>query len=361
MNAALVNSFSNVDLLNNKGLKMIYKNIEFHNVIELYRRDEFSGLQLQRTPVKIQKHLSERGRWNSQMLPNSEIRFITDAENIRLFISTLQGDASLLVYNGDILNSEHYLTPGKTHCIHVKPNEKFKTLDRKAFNGSRFSPNVWRFYSSGLFLMFHQLETFGHSVRPPEIEEKPKMRWLAYGSSITMGTGASRPDLSYVNQTARRLGVDVFNMGQGGACMCEPELADFFAERHDWDFATLEIGVNMLTKYSLEEFSKRATYMFETLVKKHPDKPIIVITPFLNFHHMSLEETLAKKRQAEYTQFLNKMVLSSKSLNAHVIDGRDILTDFTGLCADLIHPHDIGTISMSENLCNKLKPIILGI
>ena len=47
---------------------MIYQNIEFHNVVELSKRENFSGLQLQRIPVKIQKHLSERGRWNSQKI-----------------------------------------------------------------------------------------------------------------------------------------------------------------------------------------------------------------------------------------------------------------------------------------------------
>jgi hypothetical protein len=67
-----------------------------------------------------------------------------------------------------------------------------------------------------------------------------------------MGTGASMHHNCYVQQTAGILGVDVLNMGQGGACMCEPELADFFANLEGWDFAPL-VNVGSPDAYSCYE------------------------------------------------------------------------------------------------------------
>lgn len=336
---------------------MIYKGIEFHNVVEMSKRENFSGLQLHRVPRKIHNHLSERGRWNVQMLSGVEIRCVTDADYLRLFISTMQGDAPLMVYQGEFLNSKHYITPGQIHCINVNPNPRLKMVKPEVLNGRRFTPNVWRFMSSGFFLMFHELETFGHKVRPPNESEKPKTRWLAYGSSISEGCGATGPHLGYVQQTAWRLGVDVYNMSQGGACMCEPKLTDFFATRGDWDFATLEIGGNMLDFFTTEAFAKRATYMVNTILKKNPGKPVVVITPYPSLHHYMREENLITRRMREYTAFLRKFVKDSGNKNLHLIEGFDILTDFCGLNIDLVHPFDTGMTLMGENLANKLREI----
>jgi lysophospholipase L1-like esterase len=336
---------------------MIHKNLEFHNVVELTKRENFSGLQLQRIPAAIHKHLYERGRWNAQMTCGTEIRCVTDSDNLRLFISTLEGDTDLWVYQGDFFHSKHYITPGKIHCIHVNPVPRLKAVKPEALAGRRFSPNVWRFAMSGLFSMFHELEAFGHDVRPPNADEKPKARWLSYGSSITAGTGSTSPHLSYVQQTAWRLEVDVLNMGQGGACMCEPQLADFYASRDDWDFATLEIGVNMINSFTTEQFMNRATYLINTMLEKNPGKPVIVITPYPNSNHYALEETLASKRQREYAAFLKDFVASSDNESLLLIDGFDILTDFCGLSVDLIHPFDTGTTQIAENLTRKLQDL----
>lgn len=337
---------------------MIYQNIEFHNVVELEQKEHFSGLQMHRIPVDIHKYLTERGRWNAQMSPGSEIRCVTDSENIRLFISTLQGDGPVLVFQGDFFHSSHHVTPGKIHCIHVEPKPKFDNLHNDVKKGRRFPANVWRFMLTGFFPFFHQLETFHHDVRPPNNDEKPAQKWLAYGSSITAGAGALMPHSCYVQQAAWRLGVDVLNLAQGGACFCEPQLADFFAERGDWDFATLEIGVNMLATVPIEKFAERASYFVNTICNKNPDKKVILITPFTNNHHYAKEETIYSTRQVEYTNFLNEFVTQSTHANLHVINGREILTDFSGLTADLIHPFDTGMTQMGQNLAEKLKPLI---
>ena len=34
-------------------------------------------------------------------------------------------------------------------------------------------------------MVFHGIDAFGADIRPPRADEKPALRWLAYGSSIT--------------------------------------------------------------------------------------------------------------------------------------------------------------------------------
>ena len=338
---------------------MIHKDIEFHNVVELEERVGIPGLQLQRMPMQARRGMSQRGRWNAQMTPGSEIRFSTDAGKIRLFLSSLEGDAYVYVYQGDLYHSRHYLTPGKIHCLHLEPAENIGRCAAGKLK-SRFSPNVWRVSLPGLFALFNGLETFGHSCQPPLQGEKPQTTWLAYGSSITMGTGASMHHNCYVEQTARRLGVDVMNMGQGGACMCEPELADFFASLDNWSFATLEIGINMMDRYSVGEFGERASAFVSKIVSAKPARPVIIITPFLNSYHSrdGADDDPVCRRQREYTKFLCDFVGMSKFKKLFLIDGCEMLQDASGLCADLVHPFDTGMAQIAENLSPAITKIL---
>ncbi len=338
---------------------MIYQNIEFHNVVEMEKRDAASGgLQLHRIPKKIRETLNPRARWNSQAAPGTEIRFMTEADHIRLFISALEGDGELLVFRGDILVERKHITPGKVHCIHVTPPARFNEVDKKIFANGRFSEKVWRFMTTAYHPVFYELETYGHPVRPPAPDEKPKLKWLAYGTSITAGSGATSPTLAYPQIAAYRLGVDVLNMAMGGACMCEKSLSDFFAEKLEWDFATLEIVVNMRDHFTPAECGERAEYLIKRLVDENPGKPVVIITPFINFADYALEPSRSSKVQREYEKILNELYEKNKHNSVYMIEGREIINDLWGFNADLIHPGNYGNIKIAENLSNYLHPII---
>ncbi len=330
---------------------MIAHDIEFHNVVEREQMSGLCGWRLRRSPASACRTMSPRGRWNSQMSCGVELRFVTDAQEIRLFLSTLEGDATVMVFQGDLYHSSHYLAPGGPRCLHLKPSEAIADLPEALLQG-RFSPKVWRVLLPGLFPVFHHLETFGWDVRSPEENEKPSVRWLAYGSSITAGTGATAPHLNYVQQTATHLGVDALNLGQGGACLCEPELAEHFATRGDWNFATLEIGVNMLASFSPTEFEQRAAYLAATLINPNPGKPVVLVTPFLNSHHLRSGEMMEK--QNAFTQILKD---TAANQGCPLLDGCSLLQHVPGLGADGIHPFDSGMAEIARNLADGLLGI----
>lgn len=338
---------------------IIHNNIEFHNVVELEPRNvAHGGVQLQRIPKTVRNQLNARGRWNSQCCIGSELRFVSDASHVRVFISALEGDELLLVFCGDILHAKHYITPGKVHCIHLETPSRFADIKPGTFSGMRFAPQVWRIMTAGYSAVFHEIETFGHDWRPPLPEEKPQLRWLAYGSSITAGSGTSTPDLSYPQLAARLLGVDVYNLAMGGACYCEPELADFMAVEAKWDFATLEIGVNMRDTFSPTAFKKRATYMLETMLRANPGKPIVLISPFVNFSNNQQTPTDAYVNQLAYEKILTQLEHKHRAENVHLFDGRKLLGQFNGFNSDLIHPADFGHNCIAHSLVIGLKPII---
>lgn len=343
---------------------MIYENMEFHNVMELQKLEGIPGLRLQRFPKEIRENLGFKehlnGRIVSQPSTGCEIRFLTDSKVIHIYLSALTHDGTVLVYNGNFFHSMHILKAGVMTTLVLEENDLFDTMNPEALENFSFSHKVWRIcMSRGFSAFYHGIDTFGASIRPPKPNEKPKLRWLAYGSSITYGINSTTHNNSYIEQTARRLGVDVINNGLSGACLCEDFLADYLANRQDWDFATLELGVNMRTRLNREQFETRTRYFIKKFVEMNPDKPVIIITIYPNraIYLKNKDDDLYIK-DSEFNKILNDIYKEYNHKNLYILQGNSILTDFSGLCSDLLHPSDYGHTIMGENLARELSNIV---
>lgn len=342
---------------------MIHNNLEFHNVVEIEPPDSL----LRRFPAAIRNTLSPLGRMVAQDAAGCEIRFVTDSTHLRVSLSAMpsplgpyeQHAQDLTVFNGPFFHSVHRIaTSGVSHIqipdIGAVQKLKYAALAPERRHGCGFSVDVWRLCLGRYTAGFHGLETYGFPVRPPQPAEVPRQKWLAYGSSITNGASPTGHHLSYLYHAARALGVDVFNQGLSGACHCEPAVADYFAARTDWDFATLELGVNMRGSFTAAEFRTRTTYLIQQLAQT--GKPVVLITIYPN------SETGTPSpngiAEAEFGTILRDLVRQINRTNLHLIDGAEILTDFTNLTRDLIHPSDYGHIQMGLNLAMTLKRIL---
>jgi lysophospholipase L1-like esterase len=342
---------------------MNVNNLEFVNVAELETIPHLSGIRLQRFPASVRHQLgyqaSEKGRLVAERSVGCEIRFVTDAKHIRMTLSSVEGDGMVLVYKGDFFHSKHQLNKGMMTTIDCEEPERFNWVDVEHLKGKRFSNNVWRFvFGKDSLITFYHLNSFGHVIRKPNASEKPSYTLLSYGSSITSGSGAVLYSNAYIYQTAERLNLNVINKGMSGTCFLEPVMADYLAEL-DFDIATLEIGVNVRGKYTKEEFAKRANYLVDTLIKNHPNKPIVLIGLFPNYSSHALDKNqMAVQNMIVYPQILKEIVEAKNDSYLHYIDGNAILTDFSYLTSDLIHPSDYGHIRMGEELSLRLRPII---
>ena len=269
---------------------MIDNQIYFHNVASLEPAKGTLGVILQRFPKLVRDSLGtdevQRGRYVANYSTGCEMRFVTASDMIRITLSAPMEGGNIIVYNGDFVHSIHYLPQGGVHTLHLEKNERFHQVDWDSIHKGRFSHEVWRvavsrhhIASAGFTVVFHDLETFGHGHRPPHVNEMPSLQWIAYGSSITHGSGATMHHNAYVQHAARRLGVDVMNKGMGGSCFCEATMSEFLIQSQ-WDIATLELGVNMRELFTTEEFRARAFYLVDQMSRS--GKPVFLITIYPN-------------------------------------------------------------------------------
>ena len=340
---------------------MIESNVEFHNITELQNDSYMQGVVLQRFPEAVRSSLGGkaqfRGRMISQVATGAEIRFVTEGSMVGLTITMLDQDGYIHVYQGEYKHSVHYLNKGMTSTLHLDASPGFELIEAGKLNTGRFSPKVWRVMFGRNKVLFNGIDAYGYSLRPPKPDEVPSVKWLAYGSSITMGVGSHMQPLNYIQSAAARLGVDVYNNGLSGACLCEHAMGHFLAERDDWDIATLELGVNMRALYTPAEFEQLAGKLIETIVTKNPNKKVAVVTIFPNWQTWPVDHEKGDTDRA-YNRILHNICDRMNAPNLYVIEGHEILKKPYWLSNDLVHPSDHGHIAMGEQIAAKLAKIL---
>lgn len=332
------------------------KGILFHNVMELEEGSMPNGVSLHRFPRQVRHSLGERGKFISRESSGCELRFVTTASQVWVTLSALENDGDLVVYKGGYFHSRIRLQAGAIHTLRLEEPARWGNVSRGGAHSSGFAPEVWRMMAGRFNLVLFGIDTFGHPIRPPHPDEMPKFKWLAYGSSITHGL--ANQQMSYVHQTARRLGIDVYNLGMSGSCACEKEMADAIAARQDWDLATFELGVNMRDHFTPDEFRERSAYLLHAVLKHHPDKPVALITIFPNYATRPLEATKASDNEKRFNEILREHVREINHPHLHLLEGDAILRDFSTLSCDLIHPGEMGHTLMAQNLSDRLKIIL---
>ncbi|VGO16214.1 hypothetical protein PDESU_04805 [Pontiella desulfatans] len=341
----------------------VFEQIEFYNISELEPMAS-GGYRLQRLPAEVHNGLGipayRRGRRLARRLSGAELRFVVDNPFVSLTLMALDEDTHVLVYRGDYAVARHELKAGVATTLQLEDPPFFAAVEPESLRCGRFAPQVWR-------VLFHQdaqaaflgCETFGASIRPPQRDEVPALRWLAYGSSITYGADALHATNAYVQQAARRLGVDVLNLGLPGSCLVEPVMIDYLAGRDDADLITCELGVNMAAWFGPEEFEERVRNLLTTLADRDPERPVAALNIYPNRYDVFLDRSDTETvRTPEFNRIVPQVVKALARPNLHFIDGRQVLSDFDGMSADLLHPADEGHIRMGENLAELLKPYL---
>ena len=338
---------------------MIFQNMEFHNVECLEER--LGGYMLQRFPEEVRFGLGyqdhDRGRMFSQMPVGCEIRFVTDAHFFRISLASYEKDNRIFVFRGNFLQSVLDLPAGKISSFHIEEPAGWSNIETEAFRGHRFSSQVWRIVmDKESSVLFYGADFVGHPVRPPQKEEVPTKEWMAYGSSITFGGDAHLGINAYAMRTARLLDLDLYNKSIAGSCFCDVSVVEYLAKKApQMDLVTCELGINMLRRFPEEVFKERTYHLIGRLREAAPETKIAVITPFTaGAAYQKDESNEGRTRYYAFTDILKAYPDPAVT----VWDGREILKDFSGLSADLVHPSDEGHAMMAMELANKIKKII---
>jgi hypothetical protein len=231
--------------------------VQLHNLDGFEPSPDGKGVSVYRLPAEVREHLSEAGARIMVFSQSGEIRFVLK-EGARLEDVTIRlksnRNTSIMFYRGDELcgnttliakkGVEPYIPPslvGKTSTpqypdkaceIDLKPAQL--KLPAKAAEGmegpkpaKRFPEQLCRVVLNGGVITLTGIEG---DIRPPKPEELPPVL-VSYGTSISMGAAASKPELSFTALTAAALGYSLRNLGCSGSAFCEPEMADYLAKQ----------------------------------------------------------------------------------------------------------------------------------
>lgn len=341
---------------------MIYKNALLHNVAELVPQESGTGARIQRVPELVRRQLEEPAAARTQNPDGCEIRFVLDGPEAAITLSAAELGTTARLFFGPFDARQEWEIRSEPTTIRVTmppdQRERMAALPERRAADLPFSPAVCRvvFYQRGIVLL-HDVQG---NIRPPTAQELPNRTILGYGTSITHGAAATQYHLTWLAQTAWRLGTDVVNLGVGGACRAEPAFGDYIAQRTDWHLAILSLSVNMIgAGFSIGEFRERTGYLIRRVAEAHPEKPVLCVSiyPYFGDFQPKLQPT-AKATPNEFREALRSVVAKLGLDNLHYVDGPSILTDIGGLTADMIHPSDLGMITMGENMARRISPLL---
>ncbi|MDF2927023.1 MAG: hypothetical protein K0R57_5937 [Paenibacillaceae bacterium] len=336
---------------------MRWGQVELHNVEESLELPGKPGVLLQRLPESVRVQLNEGARNATRRAAGVEIRFVNEGDGAAVVsLASYQFPSKVYVYAGSHYVAEYQVGEEPVEIEAVYPSPGFTPWVIPEQSREGFAPKVWRLIPHGGEV--HLLDVRGDGIRPPHQGETPELTYLAYGTSITYGASALTPDLSYIRQAAGRLGLDVLNLGMPGAAHCEAALADHIAGRKDWDIASLCMSINMLNQsVPADEFREKASYMAMTVASRNPGKPVVCISLFPSFADLG-HVWPGRNPQAtpdEYREVLRSIVAGSGLSNLHYVDGRALLTSYSGLSHDLLHPGNNGMIEIGERLADYIR------
>ena len=175
-----------------------------------------------------------------------------------------------------------------------------------------------------------------------------------YGTSITQGGCASRSGMSYQAMLGRTLNIDFVNLGFSGNGKGELVVAQAVAEIDAAAFV-LDFAQNNGTLESL-----KAVYdpFLGALREKHPNTPILAITPIANAREQLDPDSQTESMRVHIREMVSRRI-GAGDLKLQIIEGTDLLgPDRLDGLVDGTHPNDLGFQWMAEGIAPRLAKIL---
>ena len=191
----------------------------------------------------------------------------------------------------------------------------------------------------------------GASVTP--LESPYKHRVIVFGSSVTHGASASRPGMTYPARMSRMTGIEFVNLGYSGNCMLQSEFARLLAET-DADAFLFDAFSNPSPKMIRE----RLDAFVATLVKAHPDKPLIFMQT--HWHTAGNLDQEAAKFHRERIDTADGMMrrLAKQYDNVYFLDGEWFFGRDAEGTIDCDHGSDLGYDRMISERLPRIRKIL---
>lgn len=317
---------------------MIFDNIQFHNVEELQPHEK--GYRMWRLPKWVRDNINEKAsKFSSGYATGVELRFKMKSDTATLFLAAENMTEAPVAYiyygsiQGGWADSTRVILPQKTAVEIRKPNnmEVLKQISKE--QNLPFDPEVVR-----VVLPYGTIYYIGMEgeVEPPTKEELPKQTYLAYGSSITHGSLALGTPHTYPFRLSQKLGCDYLNLGFAGSAHMEKVMAEYIVSRKDWDFATVEMGINMLGM-DMELFEKNIDEF--TRILSEDARPVFA-TSIYGYSDPTTQEDGRKKRAIVEKYAKDRLIFT---------EGLEFLDNPAYIAQDMVHPSLEGIESIGNN------------
>lgn len=337
---------------------MLFENTELHNIRAMVALPGGS-FRLSRIPEDLRLKMNAAAQNAAFYTCGCEIRFNLLQEPAKIVLRRAPGNGVPVdpagvaevwfgPFEGDWTICPRSIGPEPT-TLTINPPANMDQLRKYAqANNLAFDPALVR-----VILPYDwstELVEIEGEVEPPRGEQTPARTLLAYGSSITHGGGAVRPTESYAMLTANRLGMDLINLGFAGSAHMEAEMARFIAQEIDWDLATLEMGINVIGSWSVEQFRERVQDFVREIATAHPERWVFCIDLFTCVHDLKNDSLIDA-----YRRVVKETVEDLALPRLAYINGRSLLTSAVGLTSDLVHPSSAGMQEISTGLVEAIR------
>ncbi|UFU02648.1 GDSL-type esterase/lipase family protein [Ruania suaedae] len=189
----------------------------------------------------------------------------------------------------------------------------------------------------------------------------PRLRWTAYGSSITQCTAAAGPSETWPAIVSQRLGWDLTCLGFGGQCHLDP-IAEHAIAQTPAEVISLCLGINIHggATFSDRTFAPQVSGFVERVRGAHPQARLVVMTPIGS----PPRETTPSAGGLSLVQMREAIGEVVGALNEHgaqivLVDGLDIISvTEADRFEDKLHPGPDGYRLMGERLTATLGGLV---
>ena len=114
-------------------------------------------------------------------------------------------------------------------------------------------------------------------VEPVDFDSRP--RWVHYGSSISQGSNATAPTLTWVARVARKAGLELTNLGFSGSAMLDGFVAQGIRDLPA-ELISVKVGINLVNAGAVrtEELAPLLDNFLDTIRQGHPETPLVVVS-----------------------------------------------------------------------------------
>ena len=349
---------------------MTADNLLFHNVESMIDAPG-GGKYMLRVPKDVAGHINEKAQNANLSNCGVEIRFVmpeSGAVKIKLRFDPSAATHSIATEDNNKEDKEPiktcvqglvYYGSFGTGIINIPTEEKEFTFElpeeedmRRRFYalcklskeyGHPFDPRCVR-------IILREARTVVYcgaegNICAPSADMMPSRKLLAYGSSLTHGSLGINGVNTFANITAERLGFDLYNLGLAGSCHAEPKLIDYISEA-EWDVALIELGANMMNKFTEEEFEERVKYAVNTIACKNPEKKVFFLSSFYQYRDIIGDEKIKNFRE---------IIKNAVKGNAVYLNGKEIMPREEFLSSDLVHLGVQGARLAGKNIAEAIK------